>query len=70
MEQNAYLELVARHGKAVLEAERELWAHPETGYREWFAHNYMAQRFEAAGYKLTLAGNIPGFYTDRELRSH
>ena len=64
MNQEAYLEIVDRHRHEILEAERELWAHPETGFREWFAHRYMAERMEAAGYKLTAAGNIPGFYTE------
>ena len=64
MTNEQYLTLVDRHSKAVLEAERELWAHPETGFKEWFAHKYMAERFEAAGYTLKLAGNIPGFYTE------
>ena len=57
-------ELVERHRDVILQAERDLWAHPETGFKEWYAHKYMAERFEAAGYKLTLAGNIPGFYTE------
>ena len=48
----------------VLEAERWLWKHPETGYREWPAHNYLKEKWEALGYKLVEAGNIPGFYTD------
>ncbi len=64
MTNEQYLTLVDRHSAAILEAERELWAHPETGFKEWFAHQYMSERFEAAGYKLTPAGNIPGFYTE------
>ncbi|MBQ4151051.1 MAG: amidohydrolase [Clostridia bacterium] len=37
-----------------------------TGYREWDAHSYLVDAYEKLGYKLTLAGNIPGFYTDIE----
>ena len=48
----------------ILEAERWLWAHPQTGYTEWQAHEYLVNAFESMGYTLTLAGNIPGFYTD------
>mgnify|MGYP003314749726 CR=1 FL=1 len=55
---------VDRHAKAVLEAERWIWAHPQTGFTEWQANDYLAERFEALGYRLTRAGNIPGFYAD------
>lgn len=55
---------VEKHRAMILEAERWLWAHPQTGYTEWEAHQYLKERFEALGYSLTLAGDIPGFYTD------
>ena len=55
---------VDAHKQMILDAERWLWAHPQTGYTEWEAHNYLVEKFEALGYTLTLAGNIPGFYTD------
>ncbi len=48
------------------EAERWLWAHPQTGYTEWEANEYMAEKFKEMGYELVMAGNIPGFYTDVE----
>lgn len=48
----------------ILAAERWLWEHPQTGYTEWQAHEYMKERFEALGYELTLAEDIPGFITD------
>ena len=54
----------------VLEAERWLWKHPQTGYTEWEANEYLIEKFEALGYKLVRAdqdekfGKIPGFYTD------
>ncbi len=38
--------------------------HAATGYQEWDAHNYLVEAYEKLGYKLTMAGNIPGFYTD------
>lgn len=50
----------------ILDAERWLWSNPQTGYREWKAHHYLADRFEQLGYKLHCAENIPGFYTDIE----
>lgn len=55
---------VEKHRAMILEAERWLWAHPQTGYTEWEAYQYLKERFEALGYSLTLAGDIPGFYTD------
>ena len=48
----------------ILAAERWLWEHPQTGYTEWQAHEYMKEKFEALGYTLTFAGDIPGFITD------
>lgn len=50
----------------ILAAERYIWQNPEPGYREWKTHAYMKQQFEALGYEVTEAGNIPGFYTDIE----
>lgn len=55
---------VELHRQLILDAERWLWAHPQTGFTEWEAHVYMKEAFEALGYTLCLAGNIPGFYTD------
>lgn len=52
------------------EAERYIWKHPQTGYTEWIANEYLIEKFEVLGYKLVRAdqdpkhGKIPGFYTD------
>ena len=54
------------HKQMIADAERWLWAHPQTGYTEWEANAYMAEKFQEMGYELTMAGNIPGFYTDVE----
>ena len=62
--QNALTAMVDKHAKQVLEAERWLWRHPQTGFTEWQAHAYLTNCFAALGYKLTCAGNIPGFYAD------
>ena len=59
-----------KNRQLVLDAERWLWAHPQVGFTEWEAHNYLVEKYEALGYELVLAGkipgfgNIPGFYTD------
>lgn len=55
---------VDRSRQLVLDAERWLWAHPQTGYTEWEAHNYLKDAFVKLGYSLTEPGDIPGFYTD------
>ena len=62
--QKSLADMVDRHAKEVLEAERWIWAHPQTGFTEWQANEYLSKRFEALGYKLKMAGNIPGFYAD------
>ncbi len=48
----------------MLDAERWIWEHPETGFNEWDTDKYLSEKFIELGYKLTKAGNIPGFYTD------
>ena len=45
-------------------AYRFIWENPETGYKEWKTHNYLAKAFRELGYDLVEAGDIPGFYTD------
>ena len=57
-------ELAARHTEMIYETADHIWAHPESGYREWNTSAYLAERFEALGYTLVKAGNIPGFYAD------
>ncbi|MBQ1190273.1 MAG: amidohydrolase [Lachnospiraceae bacterium] len=57
---------VDAHKQMIADAERWLWEHPQTGYTEWEANAYMAEKFQEMGYELTMAGNIPGFYTDVE----
>lgn len=54
---------VEKHTQLILDAERWLWAHPETGYKEWESSKYMEKIFEDLGYDLIKAGDIPGFYT-------
>lgn len=50
----------------ILEAERHIWNHPETGFREWKTHAFMKEQFQQLGYCVTEVGNIPGFYVDVE----
>lgn len=58
------MEMVAKYENLINETADHIWANPEPGYREWKTSAYMAAQFEALGYTLTKAGNIPGFYTD------
>lgn len=62
--QNFLVKTVDHIKPMIFEAERWLWAHPQTGFTEWQANEYLSKKFEALGYTLTQAGNIPGFYTD------
>ena len=66
MQTQLYQKLVDKHRKEIMDAEEYIWHHPETGFREWKTDAYMQAVFEGAGYTLTKAGNIPGFYTDIE----
>ncbi len=59
--QQALVRNADKYRQLILDAERWLWAHPQTGYTEWEAHNYLTEKFEALGYDLVLAGKIPGF---------
>ena len=52
---------VEKHRKLMFDALEYIWKNPETGYKEWKTHGYLVREFEALGYELTLAGNIPGF---------
>lgn len=57
------IKAVEKNRKLILDSERFIWAHPETGYKEFETSKYMEETFESLGYELTRAGNIPGFYT-------
>ena len=59
-----FFSAVDKHRNLILSAERHIWANPEIGYKEWKTSAYLEERFEKLGYKLTRAGNIPGFYAD------
>lgn len=60
---NAYVE---KHRQLILDTNDHIWKNPESGYREWKTHQYLADIFEKLGYTITPAGNIPGFIADLE----
>ncbi len=53
--------LVEAERERMREAERTIWQHPETGFREWKTHATLKQAMEELGYTLREAGDIPGF---------
>lgn len=59
-----YFEIIDKLTDNILEAEQYIWKNPETGYREWKTHKYLAEKYRDLGYKLKEAGNIPGFTAD------
>ncbi len=57
------IQAVEKYRQLILDAERFIWQHPETGYKEFVTSKYMADKFTELGYELTYAEGIPGFYT-------
>ncbi|MBQ4354574.1 MAG: amidohydrolase [Clostridia bacterium] len=55
--------IAEKYRSLMLEAERFLWQHPETGYKETVTSAYMEEKFRALGYDLVMADGITGFYT-------
>ena len=46
-------EVIENYKTLIFEIERFIWAHPETGYREFITSKYLAEQFEKLGYKLS-----------------
>ena len=55
---------VEKHRKLILDTERYIWAHPETGYKELETSAYMEEQFRALGYEIVKPEGITGFYAD------
>jgi len=60
---NTISNAVEKYRQMILDAERYIWANPETGYKEIKISKYMEEKFRELGYELTLAEGITGFYT-------
>lgn len=58
------IDAAERQRPLIYEVLEYIWQHPETGYREWNTHRFLKETFECLGYKVTEAGDIPGFFTD------
>lgn len=54
---------VEKHKQLILDAERYIWSHPETGYKEYETSKYMEEAFTRLGYDIIKAEGITGFYT-------
>lgn len=54
---------VDKYRQLILDAERYIWANPETGYKEVKTTKYLAEKFIELGYDLKYADGITGFYT-------
>ena len=55
---------VDKNKQLVLDAERFIWQHPETGFKEKITSKYMEDAFIKLGYNITRAEGITGFYTN------
>ncbi len=58
-----FTDAAEKNKKLILDAQDYIWKNAETGYREIKTSKYMEDAFEALGYTITRAGDIPGFYT-------
>ncbi len=57
------LDALDKNRELILNAERYIWANPETGYKEVKTTEYLAEKFNDLGYNITRADGITGFYT-------
>ena len=54
---------VDKHRDLIYDAEKYIWANPETGYKEKKTSAYMESHLRKMGYDLVMADGITGFYT-------
>ena len=52
-----------KYRQLILDAERQIWSTPETGFKEVETSAYLEKEMKKLGYDLIKAGDIPGFYT-------
>ncbi len=57
------VDAVEKYRNLILETEKFVWEHPETGFREKETSKFMEDKFIELGYNLIRAENITGFYT-------
>ena len=57
-------ELAQDYRPLMFEAAEWLWDHPQLGFKEWEASDYLKAKFSAMGFSPVEAGDIPGFSVD------
>ncbi len=57
------IDAVEKYRQLILDSERYVWQHPETGFKEFATNKYMAETFRKLGYDLVCPEDITGFYT-------
>ena len=57
------IEAVEKSRELILDAERYIWANPETGYKEYKTSRYLEEEFKKLGYDLVKPDGITGFVT-------
>ena len=60
---NKLVMAVDKHRDLIYDAEKYIWANPETGYKEKKTSAYMESHLRKMGYDLVMAEGITGFYT-------
>ena len=60
---NKLASAIDKHRDLIYDAEKYIWANPETGYKEKKTSAYMESQFRKLGYELVMADGITGFYT-------
>ncbi|MBE6559507.1 MAG: amidohydrolase [Ruminococcaceae bacterium] len=55
------IQAVEKHRERILAAERFIWKHPETGYKEVETSRFMEESFIELGYEIVKPENITGF---------
>lgn len=60
---NKIIEAVDKNRALILDAERYIWANPETGYKEYKTSKYLEEEFGNLGYELVKPEGITGFVT-------
>ncbi|MBQ9805505.1 MAG: amidohydrolase [Clostridia bacterium] len=58
------IKAVDQNRDRILAAERYIWAHPETGYREVETSKYLEEQFRSLGYDLVKPDGLTGFCTE------
>ena len=55
------IQAVEKHRERILAAERFIWKHPETGYKEVETSRFLEESFIELGYEIVKPENITGF---------